>query len=134
MVKSIRAIIYITILMCGPTACIDRIEVDTSTEPPRYVVDGFITDGPGPHYIRVEETIEFSNKANNPVMNATVQVQGSDGTSIDAVHQYLSVYLIPTGVFQAMSDVDYKIVINIGEFTIESEEQILPCLMPMTDL
>lgn len=120
----IRISIYqlLVLLLAG---CIDRIDVDTSTEPERLIVEGFITDEIKEHQIKLTKTIQFSNERNTPVTGAQVSVISSDGDTEcfeeTLIGTYTSCY-----DFQAKANVAYKLRIEWEGKTIESTEQILP--------
>lgn len=107
------------------TTCIDRIEVDTSTEPNRLVIDGFLTDEAKVHTIRVTETIKFSNLANRPVNNAIVTIIGSNGDEVPLTENEPGYYETAC-CYAAIPGVGYKVRVRYDGRTIESIEQELP--------
>ena len=117
--------LYLFTAVLTLSGCIDIIEVDTSSEPSRLVIDGFITSENTVHQVRVVETIEFSNDANTPVSNADVQIIGSDGTVLQLVEGEPG-YYHTTCCFSAQQDVAYQVRVVYGGKTIESVPATLP--------
>ncbi len=113
------------------TQCVDRIEVDTSTEPERIAIDGFITNESKIHQVRIMRTVKFSNELNKPVSGAFVQIESSDDQVIDLEEHEPGIYKT-TCCFKADKDISYKLVVRFDGKIIESNEQVLPNYSPVT--
>ncbi len=113
------------------TQCIERIEVDTSTEPERIAIDGFITNESKIHEVRIMRTVKFSNELNKPVTDAIVQIESSDDQVID-LEEYEPGFYKTSRCFKAEKGVSYKVVVRFEGKVIESIEQILPDYVPVT--
>jgi hypothetical protein len=82
------------------SSCEDPIDIDIPDGPERLVVEGWITDQPGPYQIRLSFTNNFNDPAPNPkVLNARVRVDDSEGRSHDFTE-------VSNGVYG--SDIDWK--------------------------
>lgn len=67
-----RFLPFLTLLL---VACEDVINLDTDTGPSQLVVDGWLTDLPGPQTIRLTQSAAyFDNSAARPVLGATVTI------------------------------------------------------------
>ena len=64
------------------TACTDEIDIDLNSSSPQVVIEGAVTNQPGPYYIKISETVNFSD-ANNfpPIMGATVSIADNNGAN-----------------------------------------------------
>ncbi|MCE7063047.1 DUF4249 domain-containing protein [Dyadobacter sp. CY343] len=63
------------------TGCEDVIDLETETGPPQLVVDGWITNQPGPQTIKLTWSASyFDNTPAKPVLNAEVVVKDDKGT------------------------------------------------------
>lgn len=64
------------------TSCTDEIDIDLNSSSPQVVIEGAITNQPGPYFIKISETVNFSD-ANNfpPVTGATVSIADNNGVN-----------------------------------------------------
>ena len=105
--------------------CVEIIEVDTSTEPNRLIVDGYITSESKIHQIKITETIKFSNLRNPLVEGAIVSIIASNNEMIPMPETSPGIYETAS-CFAAQEGVFYRIQVIYDGKTIESEEQELP--------
>ena len=105
--------------------CIDRIEVDTTVEPERLIVEGFITNLPSEYKIKLSKTIRFSNERNMPVSGAIVSILSADG-DVHCFDETLVGSYISCFDYQVKPNITYKLRIEWEGKIIESTEQILP--------
>lgn len=77
--KRIFAIIIVAMLL---SSCEKEISIDLNSSDPQIVIDGSITDSPGPYYVTITESVNFSD-ANNypPVTGALVVISDNAGTT-----------------------------------------------------
>jgi hypothetical protein len=62
------------------TACTKTIKLDLRNAPPVFVIEGDITDQPGPYLVRIFQTTGFYDSSNfKGVDSATVQVSNAEG-------------------------------------------------------
>ena len=67
-------------LMLTWTACTKTVKLDLRNAPPVYVIEGDITDQPGPYLVRIFQTTGFYDSNNfKGVDGATVQVSNAEG-------------------------------------------------------
>jgi len=119
-----RSKIYLITLLIA-LGCIDKIEVDTSTEPERLVVDGFITNKPGEYTIKLSTTVKFSNEYNTPVSNAVVKLISASG-EIEEFKETITGTYVSCPDYYAKTGEVYKLQIEVDGKVIESTEQMLP--------
>jgi Domain of unknown function (DUF4249) len=73
-----RGAILCLILSC--TACTKTVRLDLRNAPPVYVIEGEITDQPGPYVVRIFQTTGFYDSSNfKGVDGATVRVSNAEG-------------------------------------------------------
>lgn len=66
------------------TSCEDVIDLKTETGPSQLVVDGWITNQPGPQTIRLAQSAAyFNNQAASPVLQAVVTVTDDEGNTYE---------------------------------------------------
>ena len=120
-----RPLHILAIIFVFQLGCVEIIEVDTSTEPNRIVLDGYITNESKIHQVKITETIKFSNHLNRVVENAVVTIIGSNNETIPMVESSPGIYETSC-CFAAVQGVFYKIRVIYNGKTIESYEQELP--------
>lgn len=71
-------ILFVSLIL---TSCMKIIDVDINDAEPMFVIEGEITDQPGPYVVKVSKTIQFSSPNNfNGVENALVTIHDDLGT------------------------------------------------------
>ncbi len=63
-------------------SCEKEIEIDLNSTDPKVVIEGNITNNPGPHYVRISKTVNFSETNNYPpVTGALVIITDNTGVT-----------------------------------------------------
>lgn len=75
-IKLSSCLLGITVLL---TTCISKLDIETNPPPRKLIVDGFITDAPGPHSIRLLRLTALGSNAPNEI-NASVSITDNEGT------------------------------------------------------
>lgn len=73
-------LLYILLLSCLAVSCIEPIEIETERNSGQLVVSGYVTDGVGPHYVRLTRT-EQTERTPLPEIGATVLLKDEEGNS-----------------------------------------------------
>jgi hypothetical protein len=74
--------IVITIAMCILLSCTKEIDVELNDSSPQIVIEGNISDEPGPYFVRLSKTVNFSDPNIYPhVTGATVIVSDNAGVT-----------------------------------------------------
>ena len=119
------------------TTCIDPIEFDTSSEPFRLVVQGYITDVPAKNRetdddmsplfrVKLSMSSPVSNLRDNPVMEATVLLLDDLGNERKLVEFFDGEYVLVDGDFRAVEGRSYFIRISTPDGNVyESRPQRL---------
>lgn len=90
----LRLTIISLFLLALASSCEDPIDIDIPDGPERLVVEGWITDQPGPYEIKLSITNNFNDTALNPkIQNASVSVMDSRGGVFDFTEQSPGSYL-----------------------------------------
>lgn len=120
--KKFQLILFI--LLFG---CIEEIDFDFRTQDTYLVIDGFITNNPGPHTITVSETIPFANDVRSiipGITNAVVSVADNEGNVEPLTHTENGAYVTSAG-FSGVVGRSYTLQVMIGEEIYESTPQLL---------
>jgi hypothetical protein len=92
-----KLVAYLGLIVLSTTvACIDQIEIDrpVSSDNSRVVVEGVITDEPGPHRIRIFQTVSLGSQVFRPVYTNWVEVEDDLGNVERLVMAEEGVYLL----------------------------------------
>ena len=105
--------ISIIILALAFTACEKVIEVELDPALKQYVIEGNITNQPGPYTIRVSESTDFFDPGDYPMItDATVVISDSEGT-IDTLVQ-VSDGMYQTSTIEGVPGRSYSLEVTIG--------------------
>ncbi len=98
-------------------SCEDPIEIDIPDGPERLVVEGWITDQPGPYEIKLSVTNNFNDTAPNPkVENALVRVMDNLGGVFEFVEISSGTY-VSSSEWKGQVDVQYTCMIILPDGT-----------------
>jgi hypothetical protein len=77
--KQLIIIIIISFLL---SSCEKEINIDLNSSDPQFVIEGTITNQPGPYFVKITKTVNFSDGNNFPrVSNASVIISDNLGNS-----------------------------------------------------
>jgi len=114
-----------TLVLLG---CEDPISIDLPAGESFVVVEGWITDQPGPYRIRLSETLPFdSPETNPPVSNAVVSIFTNRGTATVLTEDPGSPgdYLTDSSTFTGIPGISYTLEVRIDEKVIISSSELL---------
>lgn len=122
--KVIRFFLY-SFLLIFSDACIDKYDLPTIVGEPVLVVDGLITDQPGPYTVELYKAIPQETLASERTMvkGATVKIIDDAGTTEILTEVEAGIYM--TSLIQGVQGRKYHIDINIGDNEYISEPQEL---------
>lgn len=91
MTRSLLSILVLSLLgFAVATGCIDPLNPDLDESPRTLVVDGLVTDGPGPHEVRLSRAGRFEQSLegiDRPVEGAEVYVRDDAGTEVRLIER-----------------------------------------------
>ncbi|MDE3251852.1 MAG: DUF4249 domain-containing protein [Bacteroidota bacterium] len=105
------------ILLISFYACTKVISVNLNDAAPQIVVEGIITDEPGPYQVQISKTVNFS--ASNifpPVTGATVRITDNIGAVTDLLTE-TSPGIYTTHIIHGIPGHTYRLDINTGSQT-----------------
>jgi hypothetical protein len=79
--KNIRISLFLLLAILGLSSCEDVIEYDLKNTVDKVVVEGLVTDQPGPYQVRLSRTNGYLNQSEPPVITSA-QVYISDNTGL----------------------------------------------------
>ncbi len=130
--------IYIFIavfLICGLTACIDELNIDTEEKRNILVVEGIITSEYGPHKISLSKSAKYGSILDDDIkreLNATLWLRNEIGDQVFLTEGSSGNYYTPED-FKAKVGSEYTLSITLanGERYISSKEKVIP--VPVID-
>jgi hypothetical protein len=127
-----KKIPYVLILCIGSLACTKVVRLDLRNAPAQYVIEGNITDQPGPYLVRIFQTTAFyDSNSFKGVTGATVQISDDHGNKELLVDNGGGNYY--TRHLQGLSGNIYMLKVRIGKDTF-SATSTMPQLVPLDGL
>ncbi|NUO01288.1 MAG: DUF4249 domain-containing protein [Saprospiraceae bacterium] len=126
-------IALLLVLLASLNACIDPIDTGTEDIVPKLVVDGQITNLPGPYTVKLGQSEPYDNASlTRPVANATVFIMDDEGSRFDLTETSRGTYRTDSVSFQGMPGRTYTLHIlteNGKEY--QSQPQFLQASPPV---
>lgn len=115
----------IFLVVIAVDACIDRYEIPEKIVIPRLVVDGMITNQPGPYTVELFTAYDINTFINkpNPVLKATVQIADDAGNTETLTEVSPGKYMTAATGIQGVVGRSYTLSIQTeaGEYTTEPQ-------------
>jgi len=109
-------------------SCEDPISIELPQGDPYVVVEGWITNRPGPYRVTLSETLPFNSPESNPsISNARVLIVTNRGSSFELTEdaQNPGEYLTDSVDFVGVPGTSYTLEVRIGEKLIVSTSELL---------
>jgi hypothetical protein len=132
-----RSLLLFLLLPLLVLSCVTEFQPDTVSLTPALVVEGQITDEPGPYTVRLTRTADYSYKAINLLeTGATVSIEDNQGNRETLREQAPGgVYQTRVGGIQGVAGRTYKIVIlTKAGIRYESQPEVLTAAPPILKL
>ena len=108
-----KKILYITAIFLLFVSCEDIIDVNLNTADPHLVIEGTITNYPGPYSIKITRTTDYFNPTENSgVSNAVVNITDSEGNFETLIESTPGVY--QTSTMQGVIGRTYYLYVNVN--------------------
>lgn len=95
--KNIKISFVYLLILVGITSCEEVIELDLATTEPKVVIEGIITDQPGPYTVTIKKTADFYDRNNFPAGTGATIIITDDVGNVDVLTE------IEKGVYQTNS-------------------------------
>ncbi len=123
--KNKLPILFIIIFLSTALSCQKVIDVDLNSANPALVIEGIITDGPGPYIVKLTNSTDYFNPGTpQAVTNATVVISDSDGNSDILQNSGDGIY--KTITLQGKSGKTYKIKVSVDGKNYEGQSYMPP--------
>lgn len=84
--------LYILILSCLAVSCIEPIDIETDRKAGQLVVNGYVTDGAGPNFVRLGRTVE-KELITSPETGGIVVLRDEEGNSETLLEREEGIYV-----------------------------------------
>ncbi len=126
-------------LMAGvglTVSCVTEFQPDPLSLPPTLVVEGQITDAPGPYTVRLTRTADYSYRALNLLeTGAVVSIRDDAGNAETLIEQTGGVYVTRANGIRGVAGRSYKLTIQTKDgLKYESEPERLTAAPPILKL
>lgn len=105
---------YICIFFLVFSACIEPIELDIDNEPGILVVEGVISNSPGPHRVKISRTA-IGQRVPIPESGAEVVLHDDQGNTYSYFEELPGIHVIPFGVVNAYPGISYHIELVLSD-------------------
>lgn len=120
-----KKIILFLGIACGLVSCLEVLELNHDNSDPVLVVEGLITDKPGPYTVRLSTTVSFNlSQRSNPVEDAIVTI--SDDLGNQEILNYVENGRYETTSMQGMIGRTYYLDVAYGGVNYKSQSTLLP--------
>mgnify|MGYP006196852493 CR=1 FL=1 len=92
--KNIKISFVYLLILVGITSCEEVIELDLATTEPKVVIEGIITDQPGPYTVTIKKTADFYDRNNFPAGTGATIIITDDVGNVDFLKE------VEDGVYQ----------------------------------
>lgn len=96
------------------SSCEKEIDIDLNSADPQVVIEGSVTDGPGPHYVKISESVNFSDANVYPPVSEAVVVISDNLGIIDTLTESSS-GIYQTHTITGVPGNKYELNVQIGE-------------------
>lgn len=112
------------VLLCS--SCIETIDFDVERSGSRLVVDGMITDTPGPHTLKLRRTTD-EETTSKPLSGALITITDNLGNSESYYEIFDGTYILEGSSVKGVQGRSYSIEITLPNgYTYRSEEETMP--------
>jgi hypothetical protein len=98
-------------------SCEKVINVDLNTADPKIVIEGSITDQPGPYTIRVTQSVNFDEPNTFPPVSGAVVTLSDDAGNVETLTETDEPGLYATNAIQGVPGRTYTLTVSTGEDT-----------------
>ena len=134
----LRFWLYAQIILCGllVLSCVTEYEPGTVSIPPSLIVEGQITDQPGPYFVKLTRTADYSYKSLNLLETGAVLTISDNLGNQETLKEITGgTYQTAVGGMQGVVGGRYKLTIETKDGKrYESEAEVMQAAPPITKL
>lgn len=108
------SILTVVLLLFYTISCVDPIQIEIPEEDPLLIVDGLITDQPGPYVIKLALSSPINQLSANPVTQASVFIEEEGGEVVTLIETNPGEYKTDSASFRGKVGKKYKLNISLS--------------------
>lgn len=129
----LRYIAFAALFLSVFSSCEDVIELDLTNVPPQVVIEGFVTDGPGPYLVKISTTVDFYDPNTFPLQeNAVVVLSDDQGNEETLTETSPGIY--QTANIQGERGVTYTLEVQLEGIIYTATSKMPDQLIPLDSL
>lgn len=117
--KPTLAITWISIFCAFLFGCIEPLDVETDRTAGILIINGRVTNGPGPHTVTISRTAE-QNRVSIPEAGAAISLVDDQGNSFGFFQETPGTYVLPVGYASIFPGYSYRIRVELNGQTYTS--------------
>jgi len=126
--KGIYLLVFLIIFM---NSCISPYNPDISKYENIFVVDGELTNLPGPYHVKLSRSFKYDESSGDPVSGALVKIIDNTGKEAELKETGNGIYSTIDSTFQGIVGQSYKLQIKLNDEIYESEFETLKRPIPI---
>ncbi len=128
---NIRNIYLVVVFLILMDSCIDPFKPNISKYENVFVVDGELTNLPGPYKVELKRSYKFEDNTGAPVSGATVKIIDDSGIETGLAEKDKGIYLTTDSTFRGVVGKGYKLQIKLNGEVYESSFETLKKPIPI---
>lgn len=113
------------------TACVDSFSPNITKYEEVFVVDGELTNLPGPYVVKLSKSYKLNQKTGEPVKGAQLKILENTGLEVELSEISDGTYSTTNNPFQGVIGNSYKLQIKLNDETYESDFETLKTPIPI---
>jgi len=132
-IQSIISILLVLVVAMGATSCEKVIDVKTNNSAPQLVVEGNISNTPGPYTIKLSTSVDYDQTNSFPaVQNAVVKISDDKGNSETLKETTPGIY--QTATLNGTVGTTYTLHIKTTDNKEYTASSTMPAVVPLDDV
>ncbi len=112
-------------LLCVCSFCISPVDIDIPQSKPLLVVEGLITDEPGPYHVRLSRSNSLETAIFAPVSQAEIMIENEAGMQVSLREDSLGLYMTDSAAIRGEVDKKYRLLIRLQEGNFYESDWVL---------
>lgn len=129
----LKSIQLTTLLILIFSSCEDVIDLDLTNVPPQVVIEGFVSDQPGPYSIKISKTADFYDPNSFPPEENAIVIL-SDDQGNEEILTETSPGIYETATLQGQRGVTYTLEVQLEGATYTATSKMPEQLIPLDSL
>ncbi|MBX2871325.1 MAG: DUF4249 domain-containing protein [Saprospiraceae bacterium] len=130
-----RSFIFVTLLSCCLSACIEPYQPEVGKYDSSVVIDGAFTDGNEPSVVKLSRSFAFDEEEGPPIAGAELKIEDDLGQSTVLQETHPGVYQTDPSIYKGEIGRRYRLLVTIpGEEEFQSDWEELKAAPPVESI